>query len=83
MLNEPTDNVVLFCRTMTACVLWEISMQDLQPIVDWQEHVADMLVSISTSSLLSMHTPLSPPLAIPPVPLPSPFLLYSKSPSVD
>ncbi len=32
------------CRALTACVLWEITMQDLQPIVDWQEDVAEMLV---------------------------------------
>ena len=31
-------------RALTACVLWEITMQDLQPIVDWQEDVAEMLV---------------------------------------
>lgn len=77
LLNASTDDTLLSCRTMTACVLWEITMQDLQPIVDWQEHVADMLVSISTSLLLlSMHKPLSwhslPPLqtSCPPIPLP-------------
>ena len=60
LLNNSTDDTLLSCRTITACVLWEITMQDLQPIVDWQEHVADMLVSISTSLwLMSMHEPLS------------------------
>ena len=45
--NYRPDDALVSCRTVTACVLWEITMQDLQPIVDWQEHVADMLVSIS------------------------------------
>ncbi|KAL3138951.1 hypothetical protein ABBQ32_005763 [Trebouxia sp. C0010 RCD-2024] len=30
-------------RTMTACVLWEVSMQDLQLIVDSHPHAAEML----------------------------------------
>ena len=50
--------LLLSCRTLTACVLWEISMQDLQPIVDWQEHVADMLVSPAPPVFLCI-TPLS------------------------
>lgn len=30
-------------------------MQDLQPIVDWQEDVADMLVSTHPSSVFCLH----------------------------
>ncbi len=32
------------CRALTTCVLWEISMQNLQPIIDWRKEVADILV---------------------------------------
>lgn len=40
----------LQCRALTACVMWEITMQDLQPIVDWQEDVAEILVRTTASS---------------------------------
>ena len=45
-------SVVCICRALTACVLWEITMQDLQPIVDWQDDVADMLVCGSLALVL-------------------------------
>ncbi len=34
------------CRALTTCVLWEISMQNLQPIIDWRKEVADILVRL-------------------------------------
>ena len=40
----PSDVCRLQCRALTACVMWEIAMQDLQPNVHWQEDVADLLV---------------------------------------
>ena len=38
------NTLLWWCRALTACVLWEITMQDLQPIVDFQEEVANTLV---------------------------------------
>ncbi|KAL0047426.1 hypothetical protein WJX82_003095 [Trebouxia sp. C0006] len=43
-------------RALTACVLWEITMQDLQPIVDWQEDVAEMLEAKARQHLLSRQS---------------------------
>ncbi|KAL0037532.1 hypothetical protein WJX77_001322 [Trebouxia sp. C0004] len=43
-------------RALTACVLWEITMQDLQPIVDWQEDVAEMLEAKARQHLLNRQS---------------------------
>ena len=48
------DSDAMLLRALTACVLWEITMQDLQPIVDWQEDVADMLVSTNSALLFTL-----------------------------
>lgn len=46
---------------MTACVLWEVSMQDLQLIVDSHPHAAEMLVSTPTLLCHALpHALLSP-----------------------
>lgn len=42
-------------RALTTCVLWEISMQNLQPIIDWRKEVADTLVYFC----MSLHADLN------------------------
>ncbi len=42
-------------RALTTCVLWEISMQNLQPIIDWRKEVADTLVCFC----MSLHADLN------------------------
>lgn len=45
----------LDCRAVTGCMLWEITMEHLQPLIDWQEEVAMVLVCSNRLTALSQH----------------------------